>query len=982
METKSSRSKRTISLFAVILLVLSAIGVLLPLGISGDNGDEETTISGFVVDDANKGVAGATVYLYNVHTGEEDSYLVGDDGSFIFTGYYGYFYLEAEPEAVESPLEVAYLTTNKSRTDIFIVERGDNDYGPHFPINGEDSLLILKKVPPQLRKTYYVEGYIKNEVGTSLGGATVTLKCTEFPGLEVSMTTNWTSKWGGHYNLTAFDSDYELWATAEGYNYNITNIKLNMTHRDNNITLSDDEYFISGLVLGGKKDMDVYLFDVNNPDEYIYERTTNLFNIKIYPGSYILLVDATGYKPYIYDSDIDIVDSGHNIGDITLKSNPDEMLHTEISFTDNDWNEAIHKTTWTLNSDSELFGLEWAGVGGPRFQIDKQFGNGDLNVDNSELVEFNQWLKSNGPYRLYTEDYFEVNNSYYNPTLKSFKSTPSGFGGSIITGQGTMKIVTEMSYTHVDGLEGGPYTVIVDEFRMNEKVTITFPDDFEVTSTHDEDILTMPNYHKVAINYTDESLTIKLSQIEGPIADIGYEPDDYVTTLENVSFDAGNSNDPTGKIVDYTWDFDDGNFANTEEASHNWTVSGIKNVTLTVRDSSDLEDMAYKLITVDDTKPTPKIEFENETGVKITEADEDLQVTFNASKSKDTIDGTIEGEIVKYVWDFDDIESGQSNMKIAVHTYKKPGLYDVSLNVTDAAGNYKVTNMDLNILDTTRPTPDMTPNSGQIEVGKNFTISAEGTFDNFDDLDNLTFNWDLDINSDKDGDGIKDNDYEDRYKDMAVINYSTPDYHDPITVLVNVTDSAGNFRNISGYFTVKGIDLKIQEGDLRIRPADEIEVGKKVRIEVNITNKGVAAENITVTLYVDGSVKGTEFIDRIEEDSSAVVKFTWKAKGEGKTHTIRVNVTLDNGEAEEYWIDNEREHKIKVVGGEIDPLCYVVVIVVIIIVVAILIYRKRTFGTFGLRKTDKGRKGKDKKKDKDKGKGKGKSKTKSKKGKK
>ncbi len=970
---KTLRSKRTLSLFAVILLVLSVIGALLPLGISGDNGNNETSIYGYVVEDTTTGpVSKATVYLYNVHTGEKVSKAV-EGGSFKFEGYYGYFYLEVEPSTVESPVKEAYLKTNKSRTDIFLAERGEPN-GPYFPINGEDSLLTLKKVPPQLKETNYVEGFVKNNIPDLLGDATVTLKCTEFPGLEVSTVTNWTGQWTGHYNLTSFNSSYELWATADGYNYYVTNIVLNQTHRSKNITLSGGEYFISGLVLGSSKNLDIYLFDVNN-DDFIYQETTNLFNIKVYKGTYLLIVDAEGYKPYIHNEEIDIVNSGYKVDDITLDENSDEVINTKISFNNNDWNKTKVQTTWTLNSDSELYGLEWAGVGDPRFQIDKQFGNGDLNVDPSELVEFNKWLKSRGPYRLDTEKFLEVNDTYYNPNLGTFKSTPSGFGGAVIDNTGNMKIVTEMSYTHPDGLEGEAYKVKVGEFRPNEKLTITFPNDFEVTGNYDEDILIKTNYHQVEINYTDETLDINLERIKGPIAEIDYEPDDYVTTLENVSFDASNSQDFTGEIVNYTWDFDDGDLAYDVEVEHNWTTSGIKNVTLTVLDSSELEDMTYKLITVDDTAPKPRIEVENETGAKITDTEEDEQIYFNASKSTDTIDGAIEGEILKYLWDFNDTESGQSNEMVAVHTYRTPGSYNVSLEVTDAAGNSKTIIVELEIIDISRPTPDMTPNSGQIEVGKNFTISAEGTTDNFDDLDNLTFNWDFDATTDADGDGIKDNDYDEEKHD-PVVNYTTKLYHDPITVLVNVTDRAGNFRNTSGYFTVKGVDLKIQEGDFKITPADKVETDKKVKIEVKVTNSGVDAENVRVTFYVDGSQKGSKVVDLIEENGFAFVNFTWRAKGEDKSHTFKVNVTLDDYAAEEFWIDNEREHRIKVVPGDIDPLCYLVVIVVIIIVVAILVYRKRTFGTFGFRKTDKGGKGKSKGKGKkkDKGKGKGKSK--------
>jgi hypothetical protein len=531
----------------------------------------------------------------------------------------------------------------------------------------------------------------------------------------------------------------------------------------------------------------------------------------------------------------------------------------------------------------------------------------------------------------------------------------------VVGSMGSMKITTELTYTHPDGISDEAYKVVVGEFRDNEKIKITFPSEFEITTKFDEDIATLDNFHTININYSETPVTIKLSKVKGPVAVIDYKTDDYVTTLVDVSFDAGDSTDPIGEIVNYTWDFADGVMAYDEEVEHNWTSAGIKNVTLTIKDSSDLVDTDYKIITVDDRDPAPMIEFQNETGVIITDADEDEPITFNASKSSDTIDGAEEGEIVSYIWNFGDEESGQSNQMVTEHSYSRPGTYDVILNLTDAAGNYKAKEITLTIKDITKPNPDMNPNSGQIEVGKNFTLSAEGTTDNFDDIDNLTFHWDTDVNTDTDGDGIKDNDYVPGENDPTY-NYSTPDYHAPITVLVNVTDQAGNWRNITGYFTVKGIDLKLQEGKIKVSPSSKVEVDKKVKIEVNITNKGVDAENVIVTFFVDGSEKDRKEIEFIEEDGSVTVIFSWKAKGEDKTHTLKINITMEDANGEEFWQDNEYEYKIKVIPGEIDPLCYVVVVVAVVIVVAILIYRKRTYGTFDIRPRKKGGGGKKKKK--------------------
>jgi hypothetical protein len=1000
----SIKRKKTVSLIAVILIVFSAIGALLPAMVSGDDENEESKIWGQVVEHTTGvSIMKATVYLYNVHTGDKFSYELEEDrpGYFQFIGYYGYFMLEVVPKDVTSPVKEAYLPTDHSTTEIFLVEMEDTK-GPYYNFEGvtNPGYLTLEKVPPTPRKTFYVEGMVKDEFGDPVPGATVTITSNEFSGLEFKTTTITSGNMTGNYNITAFNSTYDISVTAIGYTYSNITVSLNQTLRNKNITLKSPQYIITGQALDkdGKeiKNVNIFLFDVNS-DDYIHkESPISFFNIKIKEGTYKLVVDADGYKPYIHNTDIVITDSnkGYTIPAFTMEKSSEEKIMTEITFPDSDFNKTHVKTTWTLNADSNIYGLEWVDVGGPRYQIDKQFGNADLNVDAAEMVDFNDWLKARGPYRLYTEDFLEVNDTYFNPTLSTFKSTPSGYTGAVVGNTGTMKITTEMTYTHSKGFTEWAYKVVVSEFRDNEKIKITFPSDFEIITKFDDEIATLDNFHTININYSETPVTIKLSEIKGPVASIDLiKPKDYVATEIDVYLDASDSTDPIGEIENYTWDFDDGSMSYDEEVSHNWTTSGIKNVTLTIIDSSDLVDTDYILITVDDTNPTPDILLQNETGATfpshtnsegktVWEVDEDETVTFNASKSTDTIDGTEVGKIASYLWNFGDEESGQSNQNVTEHIYGKPGSYDISLNVTDSADNYKKIEIILDVKDVTKPHPAMEPNSGQIDVGENFTISAEGTTDNFDDLDNLTFYWDLDINKDENGDGIKDNDYIEG-EHGPKYNYSTSVYHAPITVLVNVTDQADNWRNITGYFTVKGMDLKLQEGKIKVSPSSKVEVGEKVNIEVNVTNKGVDAENIVVTFYVDGAEKDRKDIEFIEEDGFEVVTFSWKAKGEDKTHVIKINVTTSNTDAEEFWQDNEYEYKIKVVPGEIDPLCYVVVVVVIVIVVAILIYRKRTYGTFDIRPRKKskssGKKKKKKEKEKEKPKKKGKEKSKKKK---
>jgi len=57
-------------------------------------------------------------------------------------------------------------------------------------------------------------------------------------------------------------------------------------------------------------------------------------------------------------------------------------------------------------------------------------------------------------------------------------------------------------------------------------------------------------------------------------------------------------------------------------------------------------------------------------------------VLFNGTFSTD-----LDGEILAYAWDFDEDGTTDSTAVIAEHTFVEPGVYNVSLTVTDNGGN-------------------------------------------------------------------------------------------------------------------------------------------------------------------------------------------------------------------------------------------------------------------------------------------------------
>ena len=92
---------------------------------------------------------------------------------------------------------------------------------------------------------------------------------------------------------------------------------------------------------------------------------------------------------------------------------------------------------------------------------------------------------------------------------------------------------------------------------------------------------------------------------------------------------------------------------------------------------------------------------------------EDTQVTFDGSSSTDNVG------IVSYVWAFTDVTPKTLTGKNPIYTFATPGTYTVTLNVTDAAGNW---DSDAVIITVSPVTPS--DGSGQDGTGQDGTQSS------------------------------------------------------------------------------------------------------------------------------------------------------------------------------------------------------------------------------------------------------------------
>jgi hypothetical protein len=149
-----------------------------------------------------------------------------------------------------------------------------------------------------------------------------------------------------------------------------------------------------------------------------------------------------------------------------------------------------------------------------------------------------------------------------------------------------------------------------------------------------------------AVPFMDESKFVTIDISNGtpplnqpPVADAG--PDQIVNKGDTVFFDGSGSYDVDGTIVNYTWDFDDGDFGYGEFPTHVYTVAGVYYVNLTVTDDDGATGSDVCIITVEEPLPLPPTDLNAEL---VPGSLEDVRHTWAASGD----DGAGEDDIASY----------------------------------------------------------------------------------------------------------------------------------------------------------------------------------------------------------------------------------------------------------------------------------------------------------------------------------------------
>ena len=217
-----------------------------------------------------------------------------------------------------------------------------------------------------------------------------------------------------------------------------------------------------------------------------------------------------------------------------------------------------------------------------------------------------------------------------------------------------------------------------------------------------------------------------------PVASFDYSPTSPHSG-QAVNFDARGSYDTYGTIVNYTWDFGDGNNATGEIAIHTYTDDGDYLVSLNVTDDDGLTDATSVNITVLNNPPVASFT-ESDTIVLTNHT-----ITFNGSESYDP-----DGSVILWFWDFGDGDNDTG--VIASHAYLDNGNYTVTLAVTDDDGSTSVANATKTVLNRP-PIASFTESTENATIGETINFNASGSYDSDGSI--VNYFWDF-------GDGSND----------------------------------------------------------------------------------------------------------------------------------------------------------------------------------------------------------------------------------
>jgi len=282
--------------------------------------------------------------------------------------------------------------------------------------------------------------------------------------------------------------------------------------------------------------------------------------------------------------------------------------------------------------------------------------------------------------------------------------------------------------------------------------------------------------YTVTLTVTDDdeaktsTSSIKTILNRSPVALFTVSPQGAYTG-EIFTFNASDSYDPDGFIINFFWDFGDGNTDYGEVVTHTYADDGRYTATLTVADNDIAQETATGIVIVSNRAPAAIFVESTETSYVGT------TIEFDASASYDS-----DGVIVGYFWDFGD---GANASGVSVdHAYVVNGTFSVTLAVTDDNGASSITQATKSILENEQPVASFTESAETVYTGEIVVFNASTSYDADGTI--INYSWDF-------GDGVETT--------GVLVQHSYID-DGTYTVTLTVTDDQGAPSSVTATKTV------------------------------------------------------------------------------------------------------------------------------------------------------------------------------------
>ncbi|WP_067052512.1 PKD domain-containing protein [Methanofollis ethanolicus] len=271
--------------------------------------------------------------------------------------------------------------------------------------------------------------------------------------------------------------------------------------------------------------------------------------------------------------------------------------------------------------------------------------------------------------------------------------------------------VAGLTFTPTDG--NAPLTV---NFSDSSTGNVTawawdFGDGTNSTEQNPNHTYTVPGTYTVSLNASNvygfnvSTVSDAVAALAPPVAGFTFTPTDGNAPL-NVTF----SDNSTGNVTAWTWNFGDGTNSTEQNATHTYTVPGTYTVSLNASNT-----YAFNVSTIAEAVrvlPAPVAGFT----FNPTEGNAPLTVNFSDNST---------GNVTARLWDFGD--GTTSIEQNATHTYAVPGTYTVSLNASNTYG-FNVSTIADAVVALAPPVAGFTftPTDGNAPLNVTFTDNSTG----------------------------------------------------------------------------------------------------------------------------------------------------------------------------------------------------------------------------------------------------------------